>query len=56
MKKDGIFRPFFMQKSLDLFDLHDIVRCGLVYEVVEPVSEEQGGVTAPGAYGRLLYV
>ena len=45
-----------MRSSLYLFDFHDIVRCGLVYEVVEPVGEEQCGMTAPCAYGRLLYV
>jgi hypothetical protein len=39
-----------------VFNVLDIIRRGLVYEVIQPVSKEQGGVAAPGGEGLLRIV
>ena len=40
----------------NFLNLHYIIRCCLIYEVVEPVGEEQSSVAAPGNHRGLCVV
>ena len=52
--------PFFIQERIfaflylfDFLDLHYVVGRGLIYEIIKPICEKEGGVTSPGAHGSL---